>query len=117
MARTSDIGSRGEDLAETYLKKKGYEILERNFRCFLGEIDIIALKGDEIIFVEVKTRDNVKYGYPADFVTEEKQARILKAAEIYVEEKGYYNYQPIFDVIEVFSGEGNHIEHIEDAFP
>lgn len=66
-------GKIGEDMATEYLNKKGYKILERNFECRQGEIDIIALDKDEIVFVEVKTRTSKKYGLAAEAVDENKK--------------------------------------------
>ena len=110
-------GDLGENLAEEYLLKRGYTLLERNFHTRYGEIDRIFLKEDSIIFVEVKARKNNDYGYPSDFVTPQKQHKIIQTAEIYMEKFGFYDYQPIFDVIEVFLKEDVVIEHIENAFP
>jgi len=78
------LGNRGERIAERFLKKKGYRILERQFRTRFGEIDLIAKEGDEIIFVEVKTRSNVLFGYPEESVTEAKLSKIQRVAEFYL---------------------------------
>lgn len=117
MEKSNERGSLGEQLAEEYLLKKGYTFLDRNYKRFTGEIDLIFTKGDLLVFVEVKARKNADFGYPSDFVTEEKQRKIISAAEIYINENELYDYQPIFDVIEIFLEEPIRIEHIEDAFP
>lgn len=114
---TQNKGFIGERIAEEYLINKGYTLVERNYRHTRGEIDLIFTKEDCLVFVEVKARKNVDYGYPSDFVTPEKQQRILIAAEFFIKERDLFDYQPVFDVIEVFLEEPLRIEHIEDAFP
>lgn len=110
-------GKRGEDAACKFLKKNHYAILERNYRKRCGEIDIIAQKDETIIFVEVKTRADVSYGTPAEFVTYEKQQKIIKTAQTYVVEQGL-DAAYSFDVIEVFltGNKVSRINHIENAF-
>lgn len=98
------IGDKGEDTAAKFLKKHGYRILERNYVAHGYEIDIIAVKGDTVVFVEVKTRtvgECVREYRPASAVTPEKQRKILKAAAAY---KGYNpsDKKMRFDVIEVY---------------
>lgn len=112
---TQLIGNFGEDAAAEYLKNKGYLILQRNFRCKSGEIDIIAVKDGCTVFVEVKTRKNSKYGYASEFVDYRKQEKIRKAAMYFIKS---YDADMRFDVIEVYhSGASvNEINHIEDAF-
>ena len=77
---TQKIGKFGEDEAATFLKKKGYKILERNFSCKRGEIDIIALDKNEIVFIEIKARISLKYGLPSEAVTRHKLKHIYKTA-------------------------------------
>lgn len=110
------IGKIGEDLALKYLIKKGYIFLERNFNIGLGEIDLIFIDEIYLIFVEVKYRKNIDYGYPRDFVTLTKQKKIIKASEKYIELNNLYDLQPRFDIIEII-GNDNKIEHIINAFP
>jgi len=112
---TQLIGNFGEDAAVEYLKNKGYLILQRNFRCKSGELDIIAVKDGCTVFVEVKTRKNSKYGYASEFVDYRKQEKIRKAAMYFIKS---YDADMRFDVIEVYhSGASvNEINHIEDAF-
>ena len=114
------IGNYGEEAAVKYLKKNKYIILERNFSISGGEIDIIAKKGDYVIFVEVKTRSNESYGGGLEAVNFVKQQRLVKAARVYMQKLGDVPVR--FDVIEVkgcmdgkkFINEG--VEHIENAF-
>ena len=113
-------GSWGEDRAARYLRLHGYRIVERNFRCRQGEIDIIARKGEIIAFVEVKQRKNADFGEAREFVTYAKQRRIIAAAEQWLVKTGC-ELQPRFDVIEVYAPDGTKtlfpkINHIENAF-
>ena len=77
------LGAKGEKLAVKYLKKQGCKILERNYRTPFGEADIIAQYGEEIAFIEVKTRESLRYGTPAEAVGVNKQRRYRKIAEFY----------------------------------
>ncbi len=110
-------GTAGENAAVKFLKKNGYIILERNYRKTYGEIDIIAKCGENIAFVEVKTRKSDLYGSPAEFVTKKKQQKIIKAAYSYIQ-KHNLDAEFTFDIIEVYI-KGLKIEtinHIKNAF-
>ncbi len=110
------IGSAGESAAANYLRRKRYKILEQNFSCRFGEIDIIAQKGEYIVFVEVKTRKNEDFAMAREFVHYAKQQRILKTAMLWMQ-RNETELQPRFDVIEVVGeGLGRKIRHIENAF-
>jgi putative endonuclease len=78
------LGERGEIIAADYLAKQGYKILEKNFRCALGEIDIVAEKSGRLIFAEVKTRTSERFGRPEESVHEIKQRKIVRLAEWYL---------------------------------
>jgi putative endonuclease len=80
MAAKDTLGRDGEDAAASYLRGSGYEILDRNWRCRLGEIDIVARHGDEIVVVEVKTRTTELYGHPLEAVDARKRTRLWKLA-------------------------------------
>ena len=110
-------GKAGEIAAVKFLKKTGYKILEKNFRKTYGEIDIIASKGENIAFVEVKTRKSDRYGTPAEFVTKEKQQKIIKCAYTYIQEQDL-DAEFTFDVIEVYmeNKKVKNINHIKNAF-
>jgi putative endonuclease len=114
-----DIGSLGEEIAENYLKHVGYIVLERNFRCKIGEIDIIGKDGDYICFIEVKTRYGVIYGSPCESVTYLKQHKIYRTAELYIMRKKLFKFNFRFDVIEIILNNSNNtpsIRLIKDAF-
>jgi putative endonuclease len=110
-----DLGNYGEQIAVWYLEKNGYKILERNFYCRQGEIDIIA-KDKEYVFIEVKTRTGVDFGYPSEAVDSIKIKHLCKVAKYYLF-KNYLNDAFVrFDVIEVLIENGkfniNHIKQI-----
>ncbi len=109
------IGNKGESAAALYLRLHGYKIIERNFSCRFGEVDIIAQKGDILVFVEVKTRKKgslVDGAYAVDYY---KQQRIIKTAKYYLSKQSD-EYNVRFDVILVESGVVLKIKHIESAF-
>ena len=107
-------GARGEALAASYLEARDYTVLERNYRCRSGEIDLIARRGSRLAFVEVKTRKNTLRGEPREFVTAAKQCRLHKAALHYLMcHPEAENLLLRFDVAEII---GNAIRYTEDAF-
>lgn len=89
---THKVGRLGEDLAARYLQSQGYVILERNYRCQGGEIDLVAMDGSCLVFVEVRTRRSTRFGTPEESVTPWKKARLLLAAQSYVAEKGWEGF-------------------------
>ena len=113
---TKQIGKMGENLTCQYLQSKGYKIIDRNFHYRYGEIDIIAKRNNELIFVEVKTRTNCNFGKPAEAVNNIKKKHIYKTAKYYIYSTGKQESQIRFDVVEVFIQDGkikfNHIEQI-----
>ena len=96
------LGTQGEQLAIRFLKKKGYKILQRNYRCKIGEIDIVCYDHGTIAFVEVKTRFSDKFGSPELSVTEAKKRQILKVALHYVAKKKIEDINLRFDVVSIF---------------
>lgn len=120
MSEQKERGVWGEDRAALYLRLHGYRIVERNFRCRMGEIDIIARRGGVISFVEVKLRKNAEHGEAREFVTASKQRRIVTAAELWLSQN-QCDLQPRFDVIEIYAPQGTRtlrpvIRHLENAF-
>lgn len=112
-----ESGMSGQKEAEQFLQKKGYKIVQRNYRIKTGEIDIIASQNNYIIFIEVKFRRNLSHGYPREAVTYSKQQRIIKTALHYIGTSNLTSVDFRFDVIEVLGTTGNvHINHIENAF-
>jgi putative endonuclease len=93
------LGERGEDAAAAFLERVGISVVERNWRCPAGEIDIVALDGEEIVLVEVKTRRTVAKGTPEEAVTPAKRRRYAKLAAAYVQAAGISDVSVRFDVI------------------
>ena len=114
----NSIGDSGEELARTYLFKKGYRILEQNYKASFGEIDIIAEKNNCICFVEVKSRKSNKYGMPEEAITHYKQKKIIKVAQLYIKQKKIKDKYFRFDVIAIFFDNNllKEIKHITNAF-
>jgi putative endonuclease len=115
------LGIRGEREAEKALKKAGYRIVERNFRSSFGEIDIIAMDGDVLAFIEVKTRSNSAYGGPKEAVDRRKQGKIVKSSIDYIARKWRGGEpQSRYDVVSVeasdLAGKALACEIIKDAF-
>jgi putative endonuclease len=114
----SSLGEIGESIAVTFLKGAGFSIVERNFRCVCGEVDIIARDGRTIVFVEVKARKNRIYGPPQLAVTEFKQRQISKAALVWLSKRRLYDAEARFDVVAIVVHDHDlpEIEHIRNAF-
>ena len=112
------FGERGEALAIAELRRRGYRIISRNFRCRLGEIDIIAADGDTLVFVEVKSRKGKQFGSPAAAVTSRKQRQISRVAQYYLLKQASVNRSARFDVVTVLCQAGAlpEIELIKNAF-
>ena len=111
------LGKQGEDLAAEYLQKKGYRILQRNFRCRRGELDLVALQGRTLVFVEVKTRRGLQFGEPREAVTQTKQQHLLQGAAYYCKLQGESGMEKRMDVVEVLFLEGKpYLRHTENAF-
>jgi putative endonuclease len=116
MAQHNETGKQGELEATRHLREQGYEIMFRNYRYQHAEIDLIAKKGKLLVFVEVKTRTNLSYGNPEEFVSYTKAKLVMKAAEQYIFANDW-QYDIRFDIIAVtIAGSELRIKHIEDAF-
>lgn len=103
MRYKKSIGNHGEEFAGKILSDMGYEIMERNYWTKLGEIDIIARKDQTLHFIEVKTRTQDLYGYPAESVTQAKLDNMRKAAQIYMSSRRLFWRNVSFDVFEVMT--------------
>jgi putative endonuclease len=113
------LGQRGEAVAARHLKRKGYVIVARSDRGRLGEIDLVAVDGRTVVFVEVKTRRSHDTGHPADAVDEDKQRRLTRLALTYLKRHDLLEYSARFDVVAVtWPDDANRprIEHFENAF-
>ena len=106
------LGLKGEVLARKFLKSKGYKIIEKNYRTKFSEVDLIALYGDLLVFIEVKTRTSKQFGMPREAVGYEKRRKYVLTAEYYLQTHPKYSDKNVrFDVIDILGDEITHIEH------
>lgn len=103
MRYKKNVGDMGEDFAVQLLENSGFNILQRNYRTKVGEIDIIATKDEVLHFIEVKTRNGDQYGFPSEAVTQTKQHRIRKCAEAYLQNRRITWQRVSFDVYEIMT--------------
>lgn len=116
MYERHETGKIGENISVRYLEQRGYIIVERNFECNQGEIDIIARDKEELVFIEVKTRSSALYGLPKEAVDKTKKKHIYRSAEYYVYAKHLENESIRIDVIEVYKKQGKFmVYHIKQA--
>jgi putative endonuclease len=116
MAQHNQLGKKGEELAVDFLLKKGYEIIERNYRFDKAEVDIIAKKGETLAIIEVKTRSTSDFGDPQDFLKPKQIQRIVKAVDEYVL-VNKLDVEVQFDIIAIVKeSKGFSLEHLENAF-
>ena len=112
-----DLGRLGERLALQKIKRLGYKCIEKNYRCSLGEIDLIAKDGDCLVFIEIKTRKGRSIGYAKEAVTQRKIRQISKVALAYMKSNNCCDTKSRFDVIAVsIMGDREEMEVITDAF-
>lgn len=111
------LGKSGEEAAAGFLKGKGYKILKKNFKTKLGEIDIVALDKDTLCFVEVKSRNSLRFGLPKEAVSVFKQRRICRAALSYLKENNNFDKKARFDVVSVtYFKDSPEFDLVQDAF-
>jgi putative endonuclease len=114
------VGAAGEELAAAHLREAGYEILEMNYRCPLGEIDIVAQKEGTLVFAEVKSRTSLNFGYPQEGLTPAKCRKLTQLAEYYLKENNQQERKCRFDVVAILlhrkTQKLKSIEIITDAF-
>lgn len=116
--KNKNLGLRGEDAAARYLYMHGYEILERNWTCPIGEADIIARDGKTLVFIEVKTRSSIEKGFPSEAVSAKKRDKYEKIALMYVQDFNEVDIPVRFDIVGiVVSGKNKAIiRHHINAF-
>lgn len=117
MSKLNDLGQKGEQIAQLFLKNKGYLILHTNYRFQHMEVDIIALDKDTLVFCEIKTRTSKIFGYPEEAVTLRKQKHLKICAEHFQLSNPNYN-KLRFDIVSIIHSQGKteEIFHLEDAF-
>ena len=108
-------GKLGEEIALKYIISKGGKVIERNYRTKIGEVDLIVRLNGELVFVEVKSRSNINYGYPSESVDYKKKRKITNVAKYYILDNSLENLSIRFDVIEIYLNEKK-INHIANAF-
>jgi putative endonuclease len=112
-----ELGKKGEEVALRFLKKRGYRIIEQNYVCKMGEMDLIAKEKDTLAFIEVKTRTSTAFGPPQLAVNSSKQRQLSKVALYFLKEKKLEDVKARFDVVAIILGQnGEEIELIKDAF-
>ena len=111
-----ELGDKGEDAACRYLEKKGYHIVQQNYRTRYGEVDIIAMDKKTLVFVEVKLRTSSQFGRGLEAITEHKIEKIHGAAMDYIQKNYEIEPECRFDVVEISKGAQTEITHIENAF-
>lgn len=119
MAAKDDLGRYGEQLAEEYLRGQGLRVIERNWRCTDGELDLIAADGTTIVFCEVKTRSSTSLGYPIEAITPAKAARIRRLAARWLRDRSPRGWRDLrFDVVGVLAPRGYRptVEHFAGVF-
>ena len=116
MAQHNELGEKGEELAVEFLLKKGYTILERNYRFDKAEVDVIAKIKDTLAIIEVKARSTRDFGDPQDFVKPKQIQNLVKAVDAYINENDL-DLDVRFDIVAIVQqGQVFNIEHLEDAF-
>jgi len=112
------LGKKGEELARRFLQTLGYRIVTGNYKTKFGEIDLIAEEGEDLVFIEVKTRTTVNFGLPAEAVSRAKQTTIMQVARHYLADESRTDCSVRFDVVAVLLGKGRQpeIEVIKHAF-
>lgn len=117
MERRREVGRRGELVAESFLRTRNYTIVARNYRCRAGEIDLVALDGPTLVFVEVRSRNGTLMGTPLESVDGRKQAKVAQVARHFVAARGWVDRDARFDVVGVrFDVEPPAVEHVANAF-
>jgi putative endonuclease len=111
------LGADGERAAEKFLRRQRYVILQRNYRCRAGEIDLIALDRSTVVFIEVKTRTHAAFGSPLEAVDPRKQRQIARASRVYIADNRLYDRNARFDVVGVCWEDGRaQCELVKNAF-
>lgn len=115
---SKDLGRLGENIAARYLLEQGYSVVGRNWRCAGGELDIIAEKGDWLVFVEVRSRSGEGYGSPEESITPAKRSRLLELAQAYLQQTGQLDRKWRVDVVALLldrHGRLERLNHVENA--
>ncbi|WP_027369268.1 YraN family protein [Desulfovermiculus halophilus] len=117
VARHLRHGQLGEEMARAFLGSQGYEVLEMNWRCRCGELDLICRIRDTVVFVEVKTRSTATLETPAEALTQRKQTKLIKSASLFLSQRKLWHVQSRFDLVSVYL-QTHHcqVDHVPNAF-
>lgn len=116
MNKDHELGKLGEDIVANYITRLGYKILDRNFECKQGEIDIIAIENNELVFIEVKTRTSMNYGEAREAISTFKKKHLINSIKYYLYQRNLENELIRIDVAEVYvKGEQIKINYIKQA--
>ena len=107
------LGAEAEARAAQFLQRKRFRVLDRNWTCRGGELDLVCEDGDTLVFVEVRARKDTRHGAPLETVRDLKRRRLIRAAEVYLTKKGLWERACRFDVVAIA---GDVVEHVCDAF-
>ncbi len=117
MDERGELGRRGEAVAEEFLRRHAYTIVARNYRCRAGEIDLVALDGPVLVFVEVRSRRGTAFGTPLESVDGRKRAQVARVAQHFVATHRWHDRDARFDVVGIrFDAEPPVVEHVRGAF-
>jgi putative endonuclease len=117
MSARGILGRAGETMACDLYRRLGFDVVDRNYRCELGEIDVVARRGDLVVFCEVKSRRSARWGEPAEAVTPVKQARLRRLAGRWLVERRLAAIEVRFDVVSIVAADGGtRLDHYEAAF-
>lgn len=117
MVTRHDKGMEGEELAARYLKERGIEVITRNFRCPIGEIDMVGRHGKTVVFIEVRSRTDSRFGLPQESITRSKQKRLTRLAQWYLKRFGLEREPARFDVVAILWRDGEpEVKWIPNAF-
>ncbi|MGE0296839.1 YraN family protein [Pseudonocardia sp.] len=118
MTAKDELGRHGEDIAVEYLERRGLVVLDRNWRCREGELDVVCVQGERLVVCEVKTRSCTRFGEPAEAVTPRKAVKVRRAAQAWLTTRGVGWTEVRFDVVAVVAepGRPTTLQHFEAAF-
>ncbi|NYE94598.1 putative endonuclease [Psychromicrobium silvestre] len=114
MRSKEELGRAGEALAAEFLERRGFEMIDANWRCPSGEIDLVALDGEILVIIEVKTRRSLRYGHPFEAITESKLHRLRTLAVLWARHHGFFTARLRLDAVAVLLAQGAEpkIEHL-----
>ncbi|HEY1026404.1 MAG TPA: YraN family protein [Pseudomonas sp.] len=117
MSAHNDLGRAAEQAARQHLERNGLRLIEQNWRCRLGELDLVMLDGDTVVFVEVRARRHSAWGGALESIDARKRGKLIKAAELFLQQQSRWARHPCrFDVVAISTGAATHLDWIKSAF-